>query len=309
MNRCLVSRMRRQAAAVGLAVAAVALLASDGADAANFATLSRDPTPLVLKDGRIAKVSVHIVPFENGSAELSAADRSTLMRMLVPMATDCFLTAQAVGHVEATDGDENETMATHRLARARAEQVQKEMIALGLPEASIASVWDWQFLVRDARVTLWVFQLVRGEECEGRQLEEARMIAASLPKSDPRSRAHRLPPPRRPSKRRSSRHLRARLRARSRCRPASARICRRAHRRRRNTPWRESLRQAPRRAMRPQPARLSSTQPTRRRQVRQTGSRRPSRPLKRRKSPRSNPIGAAQRRKIRRRTQAINPSC
>ena len=87
------------------------------------------------------------------------------------VATDCFLTAQVIGHVGSSEVAGNDTLNAHRLARARADAVQATLIAGGLPAKAIASVWDWQFMVREARATLWVFRLTPGEDCEGEPLD------------------------------------------------------------------------------------------------------------------------------------------
>src|SRR5688500_3402174 len=57
------------------------------------------PTPLILKDGRIANVSVHVVGFPKGQSALSAAGTQDLSLLTEEAATDCFLTAQVIGHV------------------------------------------------------------------------------------------------------------------------------------------------------------------------------------------------------------------
>ena len=126
------------------------------------------PTPLVLKDGRISQVVVHTIPFESGTANVSPGNQTVLEAMLRPLATDCFLTAQAIGHVQP--GPDGDALEAHRLARARADKVQTMLVDLGLPAAAIASVWDWQFLVKEPRVTLWIFRLNEGEDCKGTPL-------------------------------------------------------------------------------------------------------------------------------------------
>jgi len=143
------------------------------------------PTPLILKDGRIANVSVHVLSFPAGQATLDAADARRLGKLSANLATDCFLTAQVIGHVGATEVG-NDTVSAHRLARARADAVQASLIADGLPAKAIASVWDWQFMVRKPRATLWVFRLTPGEDCEGKPLESAApaLVAGAQPSSD-----------------------------------------------------------------------------------------------------------------------------
>ena len=128
-------------------------------------------TPLVLKDGRIAEVSVHTIPFPGEAVAPSSKTRKRLESFTQSIATDCFLTAQVIGHVDKGEISGRETADIHRLARARADTIQSSLINNGLPAASIASVWDWQFMVQQAQVTLWVFRLTTGEDCENTPLE------------------------------------------------------------------------------------------------------------------------------------------
>jgi hypothetical protein len=130
------------------------------------------PTPLVLKDGRIANVSVHVLSFPPGQSVLGAANAHRLDSLSAELATDCFLTAQVIGHVGSTEVG-NDTLGAHRLARARADAIQASLIADGLPAKAIASVWDWQFRVREPRATIWVFRLTPGEDCEGKPVDAA----------------------------------------------------------------------------------------------------------------------------------------
>jgi hypothetical protein len=124
-------------------------------------------TPLVLKDGRMAYVTVRAVPFERGADTLSTSVAEGVAAAAAEIATDCFLTAQAIGHVEPGAQGEGDTLASHRLARARAERVQEALSLHGIPASAVASVWDWQFLVREPRVTLWIFRMRQGEDCQG----------------------------------------------------------------------------------------------------------------------------------------------
>ena len=143
------------------------------ASAATLEDLVLSPTPLILKDGRIAQVSVHTIPFDLKKAELDADALAAVRGLLVPFATDCFLTAQAIGHVQPGDPGDGDTLSAHRLARARADSIQSILIKLGLPASAVASVWDWQFMVEEPRVTLWVFRLHEEEDCEGKPVSEA----------------------------------------------------------------------------------------------------------------------------------------
>ncbi len=144
-------------------------------------------TPLVLKDGRIAEVSVHTIPFPDDAVAPASKIRNDLDAFTRSIATDCFLTAQVIGHVDKKEISGRETADIHRLARARADTIQTSLIDNGLPAASIASVWDWRFMVQKARVTLWVFRLTSGDDCEdaplGGQAED--QIAAVSPSEPP----------------------------------------------------------------------------------------------------------------------------
>ena len=153
---------------IGAALGASPGLGAPGQAGADGSLLQ--PTPLILKDGRIANVSVQALSFAPGQSALGEANTQRLGSLSAQLATDCFLTAQVIGHVGATEAG-NDTLAAHRLARARADAVQASLIADGLPAKAIASVWDWQFMVREPRATLWVFQLTPGEDCEGKPLD------------------------------------------------------------------------------------------------------------------------------------------
>lgn len=123
-------------------------------------------TPLVLKDGRIAEVAVHSIPFPDDATTLASPTKTTLDTFTQGIATDCFLTAQVIGHVDKSEISGRETADIHRLARARADAIQASLIENGLPASSIASVWDWRFMVQEPRATLWVFRLAAGDDCE-----------------------------------------------------------------------------------------------------------------------------------------------
>jgi outer membrane protein OmpA-like peptidoglycan-associated protein len=127
------------------------------------------PTPMVLKDGRIARVSAFAVPIPPGEVKPDGPGAADLVDFVDGLASDCFLTAQVIGHAEPGFGG-NDPLAPHRLARARADAIRDVLLARGLPEASVTSVWDWQLGLRDSRATLWVFQLLKGEDCDGNML-------------------------------------------------------------------------------------------------------------------------------------------
>lgn len=177
------------------ALVVLLLGSSHGLAATGTSGSSLAPTPLILKDGRIANVSVHVLHFPQEDATLGGRASRDLTRLTRENATDCFLTAQVIGHVGTDEVGEADTLRAHRLARSRADAVQASLIAGGLPAKSIASVWDWQFLVREPRATLWVFRLTEGEDCEGAPLEGAGPAvaqAATDPVSDRGDRATRL---------------------------------------------------------------------------------------------------------------------
>jgi flagellar motor protein MotB len=162
---------RRAMLLAGLGLIGV-ILAERPMQAAGPAQPLLRPTPLVLKDGRIANVSIHEVPFAHGQTELTAEAGAELSALTQSVGTDCFLTAQVIGHIDSSEIAEQDSLSAHRVARSRADTVQASLIDGGLPAKAIASVWDWQFMVREARATLWIFQLTAGEDCEGRPLRE-----------------------------------------------------------------------------------------------------------------------------------------
>jgi outer membrane protein OmpA-like peptidoglycan-associated protein len=179
-----VREARRAIASAGLALVG-ALAAADPSQAAEAEPLLQ-PTPLVLKDGRIANVSIYVVPFAPGRTELAAGPAGHLADLTRAVGTDCFLTAQVIGHINSSEVAEDDTLNAHRLARARADAVQASLIGGGLPAKAIASVWDWQFMVPEPRVTLWVFELTAGEDCEGRPLHGDTVVSA-LPPAEQRT--------------------------------------------------------------------------------------------------------------------------
>ena len=178
-----VREVRSVIVCAGLALLGM-LAAEPSLQAADAEPLLR-PTPLVLKDGRIANVSIHVVPFAPGQAELAAAPARDLAELTRTVGTDCFLTAQVIGHIDSSEVPADDTLNAHRLARARADAVQASLIGGGLPAKAIASVWDWQFMVPAPRATLWVFELVAGEDCEGRPLRGD--LVAQVPPAEQRN--------------------------------------------------------------------------------------------------------------------------
>ena len=112
------------------------LLPSASVRAAVAPDVLLQPTPLVLKDGRIANVAIHLLPFDSGNGALPGEIAAQLAEIATALATDCFLTAQVIGHVSSREVAENETLEAHRLARARADAVQAALIGSGLPATS-----------------------------------------------------------------------------------------------------------------------------------------------------------------------------
>ncbi len=135
------------------------------AGAQTLRPLAEGSVPLILKDGRIAEVSIYAVPFLTASSEMPDEVEEELRALIADFATDCFLTAQVIGHVEPGPDKDGGTLAAHRLARARAERIQALMTERGLPAQSIASVWDWQFSTPESRATVWFFALDPEEGC------------------------------------------------------------------------------------------------------------------------------------------------
>ena len=80
----------------------------------------------------------------------------------------------------ASQGD-GDTLAAHRLARARSEAVQAALVRGGLPADSVASVWDHQFTVREPRVTLWCFARRPATIARGTALPGATARVAVVP--------------------------------------------------------------------------------------------------------------------------------
>jgi len=173
---------RRVAPALaGTLLVAAPLVAATPAPAGQLRELAREATPLVLKDGRIAHVAIWAVPFRPGANDLDPEVKAELAGLVETLATDCFLTAQAIGHVEPEAAKAGDTLTAHRLARARADRIQQAMVERGLQASAIASVWDWQFLVKEPRVTVWVFRLHEGEDCQGKRLERPAAAATGSP--------------------------------------------------------------------------------------------------------------------------------
>ena len=136
-----------------------------GAMAEELPELTLAALPMAIRDGRIAGITARAVLFAPGSAALAPGSAAALRRLAVASATDCFLTAQAVGH--ASPGEDGDELAAQKLAQTRAEQVRKALAQAGLPASSVAVVTDYRFSLREPRVTLWLFALPPGADCAG----------------------------------------------------------------------------------------------------------------------------------------------
>ena len=179
----------RTLSAALLSLPLLVVAATAGVVAQPLRPLVEGTVPLILKDGRIAEVSIFAVPFVTASSEMPAGVEDQLRELIGGYANDCFLTAQVIGHVEPGPDKDGGTLAAHRLARARAERVQELMTAQGLPAKSIASVWDWQFSTPESRATVWFFALDPEEGCTGEPL-----LAASGSSETPKMNEAEAPP-------------------------------------------------------------------------------------------------------------------
>jgi hypothetical protein len=150
----------------------VAMVPFPGA-ASGVMPLAAGPLPVAIRDGGVAAVTVHAVPFELGRKALDDTTKAALDAILSGVATDCFLSAQIVGHVQPGPQADGDTLAAHRLARARSETVREALIRAGLPADAITSVWDFRFTTREPRATLWLSARPVGEDCLGTSLPGA----------------------------------------------------------------------------------------------------------------------------------------
>jgi hypothetical protein len=124
-----------------------------------------DRLPFAIRDGRIARVTVRTVPFEPGRSELTPPVEAALQRLAEEVATDCFLTAEAIGHARPDLAAEGDVVEAQALARARSELVKRLLGRVGLPGDAVAALADYGFTVEETGVTLWIFRLAEGEAC------------------------------------------------------------------------------------------------------------------------------------------------
>ena len=144
----------------GLALSGPAAAATSG-----IVALAPDALPVAIREGKLAEVRVHAVPFAPGSATLDDPIARALAALVAAAATDCFQFAQVVGHVRPGAAADGETLAAHRLARERAATVRTALRRAGMPESAITTVWDYRFATRASRATLWLFGLRPGGTC------------------------------------------------------------------------------------------------------------------------------------------------
>ncbi len=169
--------MRMPAGAMGAVVMAAcgafAAPPASGATSSGLVSLTGAPLPMAVRQGAVAEVSVHAVPFPLGSSALEGGVASALDALLATAATDCFLFAQIVGHVTPGSQADGDTLVAHRLARARADTVRAALARAGVPGDEVATTWDRAFGTREPRATLWLFERPLGEDCAGTALPGA----------------------------------------------------------------------------------------------------------------------------------------
>lgn len=148
-----------------LAVAVAATLSGVAARGDELPALAPAALPMAIRDGRVAAITVHAVPFEVGSETLAPGTAAALQQVAAAAAGPCFLTAQAVGHVRPGTPGDGDALAAPALARSRADLVRAALILGGLAPESVAAVSDYQFTVREPRVTLWLFRVADTADC------------------------------------------------------------------------------------------------------------------------------------------------
>ncbi len=163
--RVMVSTSRLLALLSGL------LLTAPPVAAAELETLGRD-LPLALRDGRMARVTVVRLPFAPDRTEPEGGVAAAFEGLVRAVPAPCLLSLQLVGLAAPAREGEAGTLGLHRLARERAERLARRLAAVGVPEARIAAVWDWQLRARRAAVLAWLFAL-DPEDCT----EEAPAVA------------------------------------------------------------------------------------------------------------------------------------
>jgi outer membrane protein OmpA-like peptidoglycan-associated protein len=152
------------------------------------------PLPFAIRDGRIVRLDVHAVPFAIGTATLDPAAEIKLRVLAEGAAADCFLAAQAIGHVRPGTPGDGDTLVAHALARARAERVQAVLVAADLPAEAVAVLWDYGFTLEEPRVTLCIFRSPLGEACEDKPLPPPEPPVAKAPPKQPARRTAEATP-------------------------------------------------------------------------------------------------------------------
>ena len=149
-----------------------------------IASLTVRPLPMAVEGGALAEVTAHGVPFALGSSRLQGGIAAALEALLATAATDCFLFAQVVGHVQPGQAADGDTRAAHRLARARADAVTAALQRAGVPPGSVTATWDFGFTTPQPRATLWLFERAIGADCHGTPLQGSPPVAVAAA-SDP----------------------------------------------------------------------------------------------------------------------------
>jgi hypothetical protein len=156
---------------IGFVVAGRALQAASSAELLLHATL------LVLKDGRIANVSIHVVPFARAAPTSPPSPRP-------PRRIDARGRHRLLSHCADRPHRFRRGRRGCHLECASARALARRCGAGGADRRGSAGEGDRERLglaVHGARATLWVFQLTAGEDCEGRPLQGD--IVATAPQS------------------------------------------------------------------------------------------------------------------------------
>ncbi len=66
--------------------------------AGELPALAPTALPMAIRDGRVASITVHAIPFVDGAQVLDPDTAAALQRLAAEAAGACFLTGQAVGH-------------------------------------------------------------------------------------------------------------------------------------------------------------------------------------------------------------------
>ena len=91
--------LRLAAGWLGLSASLMAGVSPVAMAASGLTLLTDQPLPVAVREGEVAEVTVRAVPFALGSATLDAQTAAALEAYAAAAATDCFMFAQAIGHV------------------------------------------------------------------------------------------------------------------------------------------------------------------------------------------------------------------